>query len=111
MGEYKDIKNDALNVFSASDAISGTKSCFLFVTFLGSHPMISTSQVQLYKLLGLTLTIQYFINQQKRLQIFDTKVVQASRIYTQTKATIKFLSKKMEVLARELEGQINPAFR
>lgn len=71
--------------------VSGTKGCFLLITFSNSHPMIGTNEIQIYKSLDPIQIVQGFSNQRQGVPIFDWEIVQTSIIQTQAKTTIRFL--------------------
>ena len=73
--------------------ISSSKSHFLFIAFLDSHPIIGAGEVQLGKSLCTFQLIKGFTNKWEQIPILNDEVVKALVVNTNLKAPIGFLVK------------------
>lgn len=70
------------------------KHGFLLVTLLNSHLMISTSKVQLNKLLDVIKLVLKLADERQRVAIFDSQIIEILIIDSQAKASIELFIKK-----------------
>ena len=73
--------------------ISDLKSCFLFIIFPNSYPIIGIGKTQLDKSLYLAKPIQQLANQRQQILVFDGNIIKTPIIYTKAEVFIWLLVK------------------